>query len=117
MKKEFSTVSVYNNNGNTVRVNEIGYNYILTEVAQYIRGVTGKQVDMDYIDDGIISYCDRVSPNVTSGAVYDELCERMHKYMAHIRSTEKCKDLIIQFETNDEFVGFRVETIKNKNND
>lgn len=107
MKREFSTVSVYNNNGNTVRVTEC----ILSEVAQYLRLVTGKQVDMDYIDDGIISYSDRVAPNITSGAAYDELCERMHKYMAHIRGNERYKNLKIEFETNDEFVGFRVETI------
>ena len=82
---------------------------LINNIANFIEDITGRFPE---IDDNILSYSDRVSPNVTSGQRYDELVEKVKHYMLLLRTNNKFKDLItVEFEYSDEWVGFRV-TVK-----
>ena len=91
-------------------INENKNENLLLKVSDFIEMITGRFVDKSYIDDGIISYSERVSPNIKSGEKYDELVEKIKKYIHRIKHHIEFKDLIkVEFEYNDECVGFRVE--------
>jgi hypothetical protein len=82
---------------------------LINNIANFIEDITGRFPE---IDDNILSYSDRVSPNVTSGQRYDDLVEKVKHYMLLLRTNNKFKNLItVEFEYNDEWVGFRV-TVK-----
>jgi len=82
---------------------------LINNIANFIEDITGRSPE---IDDNILSYSDRVSPNVTSGKRYDDLVEKVKHYMLLLRTNNKYKDLItVEFEYNDEWAGFRV-TVK-----
>ena len=89
-------------------------NDILNKIIN-IFGRNGYTVDMEdedeldgvYVNDGILSICDRISPNITSGEDYEYMVDNMKK-IARVIEQEYGEYVDVEYHHNDEWFSVKV---------